>query len=568
MDWAEALKRRIAILMLLVFTIFMLFTMRLGWIQLVRGREFAALAARYHSRTVFYRWGHGNEGRGAILDRSLRPLTEASLGNGLAVFVSVGGSEEQYEDWLKKLEEYTGLSRDEIVGRSNLRRPLPLIKPLPENLPLPHWIVPVTGEWDEKGNFRRYTYGNLACHVLGFISSPFKGEDAPGLLVGRLGIEKAFDSTLRSQRPGVAAMVDANNRLIGGLGYRSTINPADQPNIVLSLDLEIQQVVEDIFDDYINKGLVPASGAIVVMDPNTGDVLAMVSRPAINGAKYQHNRATRKSDNVTMLPLASVVKVITAAAALEKSADLLSFRAVCTGKMYLGNTSFNCLSAHGEQDMTQALANSCNLYFAQLAAEVGGADLLSMAQAMGLGKKPGLGLPGAEVDAGSLPDLKDLATAAGLTNHFAMGGNKLEVTPVQVAAVLSTIANGGYYVEPRLVLAVNHNLDSKLKLPPVKRERIMRTSTAQTVARMMHGAVAESSAYNLFPYAASALAAKTGTSDPVPPKGYHIRWNAGFFPWRNPEYVVVFMAEVPSPNTMVQRGQIVAEIVEKLADGL
>lgn len=565
MESSDALKKRIAMLMLAVFSAFTLLTLRLGWLQLARGRELAALAAKYHSRTVFYRWGHGSEGRGSILDRNLRPLTEAKLKQGLAVFTVVGCREEDYDTWLHWLEYYTGLGREEIVDRSSLRRPLPLVRPLPQDLALPHWIMPVAGEWDEHGNFRRYSYDKLACHVLGFITGAYKGERAPGLLVGRLGIEKSFDDLLRCQRPGVSAMVDANNQLISGLGYRSTIDPMDQPNVVLSLDLEVQRIVERVFDNYIDRGLVPTQGAIVVMDPHNGDVLAMVSRPAIAGASYQHNRATRKSNNVTMLPLASVVKVITAAAALEKNPDLLHARYSCSGSLNLHGNSFHCLSSHGEQDMAEALSNSCNLYFAQLAMEVGGRDLLSMVAAMGLGTKPDLGLPGSEVDSGSLPGPEDLASPAGLTNHFAMGGNKLEVTPVQVAAMLSSIANGGYYVEPRLVLAINHDPSARLKAPAVKKEKIMRITTAQMVARMMHGAVADSSSYRAFPLAAEVLAAKTGTSDAVPPMGYHIRWNAGFFPWRNPKYVVVYMAEVPPAGGTVQRSQIVAEIVEGLS---
>jgi penicillin-binding protein 2 len=220
--------------------------------------------------------------------------------------------------------------------------------------------------------------------------------------------------------------------------------------------------------------------------------------------------------------------------------------------------------------MTQALANSCNIYFAQLAREVGGKALLEMAVALGLGKKPEIGLSSSEVGTGNLPEPLDLATAAGLANHFAMGGNKLEVTPLQVAAMLSAIANGGYYVTPRLVLGVDQDLAKELVPPPVKREQIMRTTTAQLLARMMHISVREGSAGNFdkaaYPYAANNLAAKTGTSDAnLRPLGHQVRWNAGFFPWRNPRYVVVYMAEVPPGTSRVRREQIVAEIAEELA---
>lgn len=557
--------------MLAVFGIALVLTSRLGWLQLVQGRELASLAANYHRRTVFYRYGHGNEGRGAILDRKLRPLTEGKLQTGLAIFASVGSSEEEYQDWLEIISDYTYMTPEEIIQRSSFRRPIPLSKALPEALVLPHWIVPVAGDWDQRGNFRRYTHGqDFACHVLGFTRTYSSAEDAPGLVVGELGIEKAFDQHLRSPRPGVAAVVDANDRLIGGLGYRSTVSPGELPNVVLSLDARIQQVVESVFDDYISRNLVPPYGAIVVMEPQTGDVLAMVSRPTIAGAENHFNRATRKAETVAMLPLASVVKLITAAAALEQNTELIYAKYTCTGALTLGHNDFACaFGPHGQQNMTQALANSCNIYFAQLAREVGGEALLSMAESMGLGKKPDIGLPSSEVGAGNLPQPMDLASSAGLANHFAMGGNKMEVTPLQVAAMLSTIANGGYYVEPRLILGTDQDLEEELTPPPVKREKIMRTTTAQLLGRMMHASVRDGSAGNFdktsYPYAAANLAAKTGTSDDnLPPRGYQVRWNAGFFPWRHPRYVIVYMAEVP-PGNRARREQIVAEIAERLA---
>jgi peptidoglycan glycosyltransferase/penicillin-binding protein 2 len=571
MEQQSSFKRRIAGLMLAFFTLCCLLTLRLGWLQLVRGQELASLAANYHSRTIFYRWGHGSEGRGTIYDRNLQPLTEVKRQPGLAVFTTIGQGYTDFEDWLGTLTSLTGLNREEILLRSSLRRPLALLAPLPDNQDLPHWIVPVSGDWDHYGRFIRYSYKDLACHVLGFVSRPYVDEVAPGLLVGRLGIEKAFDDLLRSGRPGVSAMVDADNNLIAGLGYRSAYSPSGQPNVVLSLDLSVQQMVEEVFDRYIKDQLVPPSGAIVVMDPNTGDILAMVSRPAIDGSDYHHNRATRKSDNVAMLPLASVVKVLTAAAALEQNPDLLWSQHECTGTLTLGGNKFSCnFGPHGNQNMSEALANSCNIYFAQLAIEVGGQNLLNMAAAMGLGTKPMIGLLPDEVGAGTLPDMMDLATGAGQANHFAMGGNKLEVTPLQVAVMISSIANGGYRVEPRLVLSVNHQEGQRLSTPAVQRERIMRATTAQLVARMMRMAVIDGSAssfdHGSYPFASMELAAKTGTSnDNLPPRGYQVRWNAGFFPWQNPQYVVVYMAEVPPGPARVRREQIVAEIAQRLA---
>ena len=148
-----------------------------------------------------------------------------------------------------------------------------------------------------------------------------------------------------------------------------------------------------------------------------------------------------------MLPLASLVKVVTAAAALEKDPSLSQARFTCAGRLSLGANTFECTHGpHGEQDLAEAMANSCNLYFAQLAEAVGGQELLAMATAMGLASKPEIGLPASEVSAGHLPQLADLATQAGLANNFAMGGNKVEATPLQAAIMLSSIANANCYI--------------------------------------------------------------------------------------------------------------------------
>lgn len=565
-------------MMLGFFCFSLAITLRLGWLQLAQGRELAEQAVNTHSRTVYYGFGRGSEGRGAILDRNLTPFTEANRQPCLAVFVSIGCTSPDYDLWLGKLEDWTGLKREEIIDQASLRRPL-LLQTLPDgDIQLPHWIKPVLADCDEEGNIGRYSYGDLTCHVLGFIQDPFPGETAPGRKVGRMGIERAYDDFLRTRRPGISAFVDGNDCLIPGLGYRYTTEDGQLPAVVLTLDLQLQQMVEEIIDDYIARELIPAGGAVVVMDPQNGHILAMASRPVRkddikqdNLDTSEYNRATRKSDAVNILPPASLIKLVTAAAALEANPELLDFTATCSGEKFtLGSTVFNCLTGpHGEQDLAAALANSCNEYFAALAQAVESQELLALAGKMGLGQAPDLGLPAVEVDAGSLPGLDDLATPAGVVNHFVMGSHRLEATPVQIATMVSTLANGGYRVEPRLVLGTATASVEKAPRAPVVRERVLSTSVSNMVVGMMRRAVTEGSARffdkGRYPAAARDLAAKTGTSDPdLPPKGYQVRWSVGIYPWREPRFVIVYMAEVP-PGGKAAREQILAEIVQGLA---
>lgn len=566
----ERYHGRLRGLMVLFLLVMAFFVCRLAWLQIVEGSSLAKVAARYHSRTIYYRWGHGNEGRGLIFDRNLKAFTEANLVMGLAVFTDIGKWCDDYDYWLGELAKWSGLDSEEICRRSDYGRPLTLLANLPVD-ELPHWIVPVLGEWDGEGRFRRNSFSDLACHVLGFTQPPYPGEENEEKLIGRLGVERYYDSLLRCDRPGVSAFVDAKGRLIAGLGYRNRVDADALPNVVLSLDISMQAKVENIFDDYIRTDLVPPTGTVVVMEPHSGHILAMCSRPVIRGAANHCNLATRKSASVDMEPLASLVKVVTAAAALEKDPQLVQARFTCTGSLKLGANTFVCSHGpHGEQDLAEAMANSCNIYFAQLAAVVGAEDLLAMARAMGLGDMELVGLPACEVSKGNLPEPADLATAAGLANNFAFGSNKMEGTPLQVAVMLSTIANGGWRIEPRLVLTVNHDLGQVLNPGVGKRVRAMNKATAQGVARLMRNVVVQGRTgyfdQERYPLAGAGLAMKTGTSDTLPPAGCHLSWCGGFYPWQNPEYVVVYMGEVSEGRETVARGRLVAEIVEGLAE--
>lgn len=547
---------------LMVFTFLL---SRLAWIQLFKGSWYASVATDYHSRVIYYRSGHGYEGRGQIVDRHGSPFTDAKLRLGAAVFTSVGRAYDDYERWLKILSDYSGLETEEIEKRAKKRLPIPLHRSLPQDLP--HWIKQVTVQVDNEGELERYDSA-LARHTLGLVTKGFLGENFG--FVGRLGIEAAFDQLLRSPRPGVAAFVNARDRLIPGLGYRSTIEPQDLPQVKLTLDKDVQAIVEEVLDSYMTSDLLPKAGAVVVMDPNTGDILAMVSRPLPDGEYNQQNRALRKAPGLQILPAASLVKVITTAAALESGFDPLT-RYHCSGQITQGGNTFSCWQrlGHGTLNLAEALASSCNVYFAQASQEVGAENLLDLAKKFGFGQSFDLGLLPGEQDSGSLPTLADLATPAGITNHFALGSNKLEVTPLQMAVMVATIANGGRRVDPRLVMETRNLHGQVERFSTVNPERVLRSSTAREVAAMMRGAVLHHHASyrpHHFPYAARELAVKTGTADVM--QGVQVRWIAGFFPWRNPQYVVVYMGEAGRDGeNRALREQFLAELTERLARG-
>ena len=393
------------------------------------------------------------------------------------------------------------------------------------------------GDWDADGAFRRYTYGrNFACHVLGFVKTHSRAEGAEGLVVGQMGIKKRPLTATCAARgrawrpwwmPAIASSAAwATATPFPSTGCRTWCS-AWMP--------EIRGIVEETLDDHIQRGLVPPCGAVVVMDPHTGDILAMASRPVISGEKNHYNRATRKSDKVAMLPWPRWQ---------NSSPPLPPWKGPCPVPPMARlprEREFNCVfGPHGQQDMARALANSCNTYFAELAAQVGARELLAMAKALGLGPKK------RHRPARLGGRRRQPARAAGPGHQgrpdqpLAMGREtNWRATPLQVAAMLSAIANGSWYVEPRLVLATGRGEIAEVTAPPPKRERVMSPTTAQLLARMMHLSVREGSAghfdHAAYPYAAAQLASRQAPPMPgFPPTATRCGGMPGSFPGATP----------------------------------
>lgn len=323
---------------------------------------------------------------------------------------------------------------------------------------------------------REYLYGTLAAQLLGTIGEIDPEELArpefvdyhQGETIGKTGIEATYETHLRGRSGGVNRIVDVAGREIEEL---DRIEPTPGGRVVLALDLDLQQAAEDAFstDDPDQPRRM---GAIVALDPNNGDLLAMVSSPsydanafagaiprevwrALNDDEWHplRNRAVAGG-----YPPGSTYKAIVAAAGLAEKAITPSATAHCNGYYRLGRRVYRCWKkgGHGTVDLQRALAGSCDVYFYELGRRLGVETLARYAKLFGLGAPTGIAIRGEAAGLVPTPEWKlrrfKEPWVEGETISLSIGQGANIVTPIQLAVAYATIANGGSVFEPRIVL--------------------------------------------------------------------------------------------------------------------
>lgn len=383
---------------------------------------------------------------------------------------------------------------------------------------------------------KRYGTQPLAPHIIGYLDG--------GGRRGISGFEKSFDDYLAAaeSKTTVTYDVDASGRVLSG--ERPKIEKAELPKqgVKLTLDAEIQQLAQ-------NAAKRIKSGAVVIAEVETGAVRAVVSTPAFDPEDVGESLNDESSPFINRAfrgySLGSVFKIVTAAAAIENNI-FLEEPFICTGSTLAGGIDFDCYqgAAHGEVTMQTALEKSCNSYFIQLALAVGKEKLLAQAQKMGLGQATRLA-DGVSSSAGILPSDAELDSDAALAN-LAFGQGRLLVTPLQAAAMISCIANGGYYVQPQLIEGlVDEKGAVEAQKPLLQKKRVMSSMTAQTLSQYLISAM-ENNYSNIAAPEYGGAGGKTATAQSGWVRGgkevLHT-WFAGFYPARSPKYAVVVMNE-------------------------
>jgi len=400
---------------------------------------------------------------------------------------------------------------------------------------------------------RDYPYGSLASHVIGYLGEidrwrltkladyGYKTKD----IVGFGGIEEKYDYYLRQEEGALSVEVDHQGKFIRTLGYRPPKNGKD---IQLTLDLNIQEIAENNLRGHI--------GSVILMAPDTGEIIAMASYPDFNpevfikdspsrGGLFNDPKAPLLNRAISgVYPPGSVFKSVVAAAGLETGKINLSSTFLCTGSIYIGNQEFSCWDTHGQQGLLQALAHSCNIFFYKTGLLLGAEQIHYYAVKFGLGRTCGIDLPYESSGIVPSPLWKRLhrfkGWYAGDTVNFAIGQGDLLVTPLQMTRMMAVFANSGMLVTPYIVKAID---GEDISIYQKKAQRLpLKDSTVDYIRSGLRRVVSEpTGTARVLSGLKVDVAGKTGTAQVS--RGQPHAWFVGFFPFKNPKFVICVFLE-------------------------
>jgi cell division protein FtsI (penicillin-binding protein 3) len=395
--------------------------------------------------------------------------------------------------------------------------------------------IPGIGLLDEP--HREYPGGRLAAQVLGFV-----GVDGTGLA----GLELQYEDVLAG-RPGEVVVEQDPDGLAIPQGLSRTVPPRRGRDLVLTLDRDVQFQAERALADAIRTNGA-AGGTVIVLDPATGDVLAMATRPGFDANEFAAAApaATRNRSVTDVYEPGSVNKVITAAAALEEGVITPHQRLWVPSRIAVADRVFHEAHPHPTMAMTltDVIAQSSNVGTIMTADRVGSERLDAYLRAFGFGRDTGIGFPG-ESD-GILMAEEDWWGTSMATIPIGQG---IAVTPLQMASVYATIANEGVRVPPRLVKATVGPDRTVRPVSPRDGERVVSSRTARLVTGMLAEAVEEGTGQEA-QIPGYWVAGKTGTArKPLDgERGYSDQYVAsfiGFAPARRPAVVVAAILDEP-----------------------
>ncbi len=407
----------------------------------------------------------------------------------------------------------------------------------------------------------RYSGIMLAPHIIGYISGEKKGV---------YGIEKAFDEYLSGKDQNICIKydVDASGKMLpGGESVIEDRSYCNSKGVILNLDGRIQAIAEETANKYINRG------SVVITQVPECEIRASVSLPSffpgdVSGYLNDKN-SPLLNRSLCSFNLGSIFKLVTSAAALEKgTSKTLIYK--CPGINEVEDARFKCFNCkeHGEINMEQAIAYSCNGYFIELIKNVISKDeLLKMAQKFGLGREIVLS-EGIVSKEGKLPSKESLENVKTLAN-FSFGQGALLATPIQIAGMINAIASDGVYTYPKLVKGLanenmkfsKYDLNDKLDT----KEKILSSYVASELKSFMKASVEYGTGLKGKPQMVE-VGAKTSTAQTgIIENGKRIEqsWFAGFFPYDKPKYVMVVLSE-GGEGGGESAGPIFKEIVERM----
>ncbi|MCB7128113.1 MAG: penicillin-binding protein 2 [Candidatus Brocadiales bacterium] len=431
---------------------------------------------------------------------------------------------------------------------------------------------------------RHYPYRNVASHILGYVGKPTpeelknarntlqpaNGDDeklhhhmslalSPNDRIGRSGIEAQYNLDLTGS-PG-KKMEELSLKTLEVNRVIFDMPPRHGNDVFLTIDLDIQRLAEEI----LGKN----NGSIVVLDTRSGDVLAMASHPGFNPNTFAADYGRLLNDPgkpllnrpiQALLPPGSAFKIVTALTALSEGEIDLDTRFQCSGSITLGGRKFRCHSFHGSVDLLRGIEHSCNVYFYNAARRLSGTAMNEWARAFGFGNKTGIDLP--YEASGNVP----LPKYAGERLNLSIGQGQLLVTPLQMAQLVSTVANAGVVLSPHLLKKVVTDDGVTLREYKADRPDIIDIPEEDFIAiqRALRQVVISGTAKRKGLDKLRA-AGKTGTAQIGNSNKNHL-WFVGYAPFDAPRYAFCITIERAAGHSGAVTGPMAGKLVSGLYD--
>ncbi|MDQ7822437.1 MAG: penicillin-binding protein 2 [Candidatus Eremiobacteraeota bacterium] len=519
--------------------------------------------------------------RGTILDRKGAILAQNSMHFNVTLLCF---ELQNPSAVLQKISEKISLSKDEI--REILKKvqitPLePIMVKEAVNYRTFSRLAEIQGDCPglsmEMKPLRNYPGKLLAGHIIGHIGEISTGELEElepmgyqiGDTIGKDGLEKQYDRTLRGIKGARRVLVNVEGRMVRTVGE---IVPVTGSSLVLTLDRDLQKVSEKALSDAVlavqRKNGEPSGGAVVVLSATTGEVLSMASFPGYDPNLFARG-LTQKEYSLLMedrscpllnrpvhsaYPCASTYKMITGSAALEEGLATAHSGFSCRGSYDVSGSIFNCFvrSGHGSIGFVDAIAHSCDVVFYMLADRMKIEKFLAYSREFGIGSLTGVDLPGENPGLLPSPEWKKRVFHeewyAGDTINLSIGQGYVGVTPLQIAVVTAAVANGGTIFRPYLVkrIITSGGKLEKEESPSAVRKVPVSQAHLAVIREGMRGAVRYGTATSANSPVVE-ISGKTGTAENFPtqdnPRGRNHVWFTSFAPYGKPEIVVTVFIE-------------------------
>ena len=542
---------RIRLFFVIVVILFLTIIGKVIYIQVFEYDKLSKLSNELWSRELPI---EGN--RGIIYDRNYTVLADNITTTSL---VLIPNQIKEKDRAIKELSKILGVTEKEMSKHVNKKTSIERVHPEGRRLSFDVAdkiaALNLEGVYLVKESKRNYPYNKSLSHVLGYV-----GIDNQGLS----GLELQYNDYLTGEYGSIKYFSDAKgNKLSLNEIYEE---PQDGVNILLTINNEIQMSVERELDNAVSK-YNPEHALAIVMDPNSGEILGMSSRPNFSPSNYKQYTLEEINRN---LPIwmnyepGSTFKIITLATALnENLVDLENEHFYDGGSVRVANAKIKCwkTGGHGDQTFLQVVENSCNPGFVALGRRIGKETLFSYIDKFGFGEKTGIDLNGEAT--GIIFDLDKVGEVELATTAFGQG---VSVTPIQQITAVSAAINGGKLYKPYIVKSL---LEPETNTPIKTNEKVLvrdviTSETSKKVALALESVVTNGSGRNAY-IEGYRVGGKTGTAQKVKDGSYmhgnYILSFIGFMPADDPR-VVVYVA-IDNPKGVVQYGGTVAAPIAK-----